>query len=52
MIGEYNSKKIAEEIIKMYSEKKNEDISRLISKSVLAKDPNMELPYIGNTNEL
>jgi len=49
VIGEYNSKKIAEEIIKMYSEKKNEDISRLISKSVLAKDPNMELPYIGNT---
>lgn len=42
MIGEYNTKEIAEEIIKLYSEKKNQadnmrnnDISRLVSNSVL-----------------
>lgn len=37
VIGEYNSKKIAEDIIRLYSEKKNEDISRLVSKSILSK---------------
>lgn len=41
MIGEYNSKHIAEEIIKMYTERKvesNADISKMISKSMAAQE--------------
>ena len=46
MIGEYNTKEIAEEIIKIYSETKNQadnnirndDLSRLVSNSVLKTD--------------
>ena len=48
MIGEYNSKKIAEAIIKLYSEKKTEDISKLVSKSVLAKENPSEKSAVEN----